>query len=329
VDVNALAAAAAGGDRRAQPADRLGPRASTVVWHDLECGAYTADLPLWRELAAACAGAPSRAVLDVGAGSGRVALDLAGRGACVTALDLDAELLRALRERAAAAHIETVETVRADARTFALARQDYAVCVAPMQTIQLLGGASARIAFLRRARMHLAPGGVLACAIVTDVEPFDCAAGDLGPSAEVARLDGATYISRTTRVHVGRRTVRIERERRILAGDDDGETVPVDTAPVDSAPIEAAPVETTPIQTVPVDTAPVETTSIEAAPVDSAPVQAAPVETAWERDVVELDRVSVAQLQHEGREADLTPTGARAISATAEHTGSVAVLFGA
>ena len=31
----------------------------TVIWHDLECGAYGADLPLWLELAAAHPAAPS------------------------------------------------------------------------------------------------------------------------------------------------------------------------------------------------------------------------------------------------------------------------------
>ena len=33
---------------------------SHVVWHDVECGAYDADLPLWRELAAAAAGPGAR-----------------------------------------------------------------------------------------------------------------------------------------------------------------------------------------------------------------------------------------------------------------------------
>ena len=47
-----------------------------VLWHDLECGGYDLDLPLWRELADR-EGSP---VLDVGAGTGRVALDLARRG---------------------------------------------------------------------------------------------------------------------------------------------------------------------------------------------------------------------------------------------------------
>jgi len=189
-----------------------------VVWHDLECGSYTADLPLWRSLA----GEHGR-VLDIGAGTGRVALELARAGQRVTALDLDPELLHALRERADGMDVETVCT---DARTFELDRRDFTLCVAPMQTIQLFGGARGRIEFLRRARAHLAPGGVLACAIVTEIEPFDCHAGDIGPSAEIARLDGVSYVSRPTRVRVSRRVVRIERERSVLVGEHGGAPAP-------------------------------------------------------------------------------------------------------
>jgi SAM-dependent methyltransferase len=265
------------GERAREPRAR---RTSAVVWHDLECGSYTADLPLWRELAGAADMATrTRPVLDVGAGTGRVALDLAGRGHPVTALDLDAELLEALRERAAGMH---VQTVCADARTFALARRDFAVCLAPMQTVQMLEGAAGRLQFLRRARAHLAPGGLLACAIVTEIEPFDCAAGDLGPSPEIARVDGAHYVSRATRVRAGRHVVRIERERSILAAEQ--------TAASARAQREGDGVQ-------------------------------------WERDVVELDRVGVARLQREGREAGLTAAGTRPIPATEEHTGSVAVMF--
>ena len=54
-----------------------------IVWHDVECGGYAADLPLWRELAHAESGP----VLDVGAGTGRVALDLAREAHRVTALE--------------------------------------------------------------------------------------------------------------------------------------------------------------------------------------------------------------------------------------------------
>jgi hypothetical protein len=38
-----------------------------AAWHDLECGAYAEDLPLWRMLAGTVGGP----VLDVGAGTGR------------------------------------------------------------------------------------------------------------------------------------------------------------------------------------------------------------------------------------------------------------------
>lgn len=192
-------------------------RAREVLWHDLECGAYRADLPLWRELAEeARQGAGGARILDVGAGTGRVTLELARAGHHVTALDLDPDLLGALSERADGA---LVETVCADARAFGLARQDFALCLAPMQTVQLLGGAAGRIAFLRRARAHLRPGGLLACAIVTELETFDCVDGGPGPSPETARVDGTLYVSRAVRVQLGRRTVQIERERSVLPAD--------------------------------------------------------------------------------------------------------------
>ena len=69
--------------------------ADVVLWHDIECGSYAADLPLWREWAAAADGE----VLDVGAGTGRVTLDLARRDRAVTALDHDETLLAELRRR--------------------------------------------------------------------------------------------------------------------------------------------------------------------------------------------------------------------------------------
>jgi SAM-dependent methyltransferase len=263
----------------AQARELSARRAGTVVWHDLECGSYTADLALWRELAA-----DARGVLDVGSGTGRVTLDLARAGHNVSALDLDAELLDALGVRAAEMGVaELVETVCADARTFALERRDFSLCLAPMQTVQLLAGADGRLAFLRRGRAHLRPGGLLACAIVTDVEPFDCAAGDPAPSPETADTGGTRYVSRATRVQVEQNVVRIERERAMFED------------PASSAPAHPAP--------------------------------GVPARPAWELNVVELDRVSVAGLEREGREAGLTPIRAWPIPATDEHTGSVAVMF--
>jgi SAM-dependent methyltransferase len=188
--------------------------ALNVVWHDLECGGYRADLPLWRELAGRSQrGSRPGPILDIGAGTGRVARDLAVAGHRVTALDLDPLLLGALRGRAGG---ETVRTVCADARAFELDRRDFALCLVPMQTVQLLGGRPGRMAFLRRARAHLRPGGMLACAIVTDFEAFDCADGEGAPAAESVRLDGVLYVSRAVRVSLRADSALIERERRVL-----------------------------------------------------------------------------------------------------------------
>jgi SAM-dependent methyltransferase len=190
-----------------------GPSAAqlAVIWHDLECGGYGADLPMWRALAAS-AGAR---ILEIGAGSGRVAVDLAAAGHDVTALDLDRALLEALHVRASGM---AVDVVCADARTFELDRRDFGLCLAPMQTVQLLGGEGGRVEFLRRARAHLRPGGLLACAIVTDFELFDCSLGENAPIAETVRIAGTDYVSRAIRISAREQSVVIERQRQVLRG---------------------------------------------------------------------------------------------------------------
>jgi SAM-dependent methyltransferase len=248
---------------------------AATVWHDLECGAYRADLALWRELADHHDGP----ILDVGAGTGRVTLDLARAGHRVTALDLDPNLINVLRERAMSTGHQ-VETACADARSFELDRRDFALCLLPMQTLQLLGGPAPRGAFLRSARSHLRPGGTIACAIVTTLDPFDCAAGDIGPSPETARIDGTLFISRATRVAVLDHAVSIERERQtILAGElGDG-------------------------------------------------ARTSAVNPTTERNVVELDRLTVSGLEREAIEAELLPLPTREIPPTEDHVGSTVVMF--
>jgi SAM-dependent methyltransferase len=183
-----------------------------VVWHDLECGSYRADLPVWRELAERY-GDP---ILDIGAGTGRVALDLARAGHRVTALDLDPDLLGALQGRAGGVE---VETVCADARLFELSRRDFALCLVPMQTIQLLSGSAERASLLRCAHAHLRPGGLLACAIVTELEPFDVADGSPGPTPERSQVGETLYVSQAVSVRVLPKRVVIERSRRIISAD--------------------------------------------------------------------------------------------------------------
>jgi SAM-dependent methyltransferase len=179
-----------------------------VVWHDVECGAYGEDLPLWRELAAAGDGP----VLDIGAGTGRVTLHLAGRGHAVVALDRSAALLAALRERAGGL---PVETVAADARDFDLGARRFGLVLMPMQTVQLLDGPDGRARFLRRARAALAPGGLLAIAIADALETFD-EVRNLPPIPDIREIDGVLYASRPVSVHDEAGGAVIRRIREIV-----------------------------------------------------------------------------------------------------------------
>ena len=130
-----------------------------VIWHDVECGGYGADLPLWRRLALEADGP----VLDLGAGTGRVALDLAEAGHAVTALDANPVLLDELARRAEARGL-AVDCVHADVRSLA-GIGSFALIIAPMQFLQILGGASARARMLAGVISCLPPGGRFAAAI--------------------------------------------------------------------------------------------------------------------------------------------------------------------
>ena len=183
-----------------------------VIWHDVECGAYAADLPLWRELAAE-AGGP---VLDVGAGTGRVALDLAVRGADVHALDLDPTLLDALSERARRQGV-SVTTHVGDARTFDLGALRFPLALAPMQTVQLLDGEDGRAAFLAAARRQLEPGGLLVCAIAHAIDPFD---EDVqAPLPDLREIEGVVYSSRPVAIRFEGDAFVLERLRERIAPD--------------------------------------------------------------------------------------------------------------
>jgi SAM-dependent methyltransferase len=154
-----------------------------VLWHDLESGGYSGDLPLWRELARRADGP----ILDLGAGTGRVALDLAEAGYEVTALDSDPVLIDELARRAAEAGLE-VACVAADARRLETIGR-FALIVAPMQFVQLMGGATGRAELLRGVVSSLTPGGTFA-ATVADLDEA-LAAGDTGAGLGAVAEPGA------------------------------------------------------------------------------------------------------------------------------------------
>ncbi len=183
----------------------------SIIWHDLECGGYAEDLDLWRTLAREC-GSP---ILDVGAGTGRVALDLARRGHTVTAIDNDETLAGELARRASDLDVDVVID---DARSFEL-DQRFALCLVPMQTIQLLGGIEGRAQFFRSAHRHLLRGGLLAVAIAQTLDLYDIANESMAPMPDICEVDGVVYSSQPTAVRVDANGFTLERRREVVGGD--------------------------------------------------------------------------------------------------------------
>jgi SAM-dependent methyltransferase len=182
-----------------------------VIWHDVECGAYAADLALWRELAERAAGP----VLELGAGTGRVALHLAELGHEVTALDSDRALLDELERRAERRGL-AVPTVLADARSLAAMPARYALVLAPMQLLQVLGGPSARAELLSGAAALLVPGGLFAAAIAeldAAVSPEDAEP----PVPDVGERDGWVFSSLPLDVRPEPGGVAVERLRQVVS----------------------------------------------------------------------------------------------------------------
>jgi SAM-dependent methyltransferase len=157
---------------------------SAVIWHDAENGSYSADLPLWEELARAADGP----VLDLGCGTGRVALHLARRGHQTLGLDLDPELIAALAERGDGLPLRALV---GDARSFELGGE-IALALAPMQLAQLLPDSAARVACLSSIAAHLRPGGRAALAIV---EALPLESEGPPPLPDVREVDGWVYSS--------------------------------------------------------------------------------------------------------------------------------------
>ena len=195
-----------------------------ALWHDLECGDYREDLPFWRALAAETGGP----VLDVGAGTGRVTLDLVAAGGDVVALDIEPALLAALAHRA------SVETIVADACAFESDRR-FGLIVAPMQTLQLLDD---RTAFLRRALAHLRPGGLLAAAISDAMDSFD-EEHELPPPPQALDIGDTRYASQLLAVVEEDGRAAIHRRRQITGRDAERVVVHLDRVSPDEVMVEA------------------------------------------------------------------------------------------
>jgi len=188
-----------------------------AIWQQVEFGTYTADLPLWRELAAA-AGGP---VLELGSGAGRVALDLAASGVEVIPVERDHGVASQL-EASAASRGLSLTVVTADFGSPAELRLPArpALAIGPLHVIQMLDG-GARPALLDRLAELLEPGATIALTLVDETTLLSAGAAAPQILPDMRELDGWVYSSEPLWVQVGDDilTIRRLRERVSPAGE--------------------------------------------------------------------------------------------------------------
>jgi SAM-dependent methyltransferase len=117
------------------------------------------DIGFYRGLAQRATGE----VLEIGVGTGRVAVELAKAGFRVTGLDLSAAMLAIAAEKAAASDVaHRLRLERSDMRNFDLGRQKFGLVIVPYRAFQLLLTPADQLAALSAFRRHLSAGGILA-----------------------------------------------------------------------------------------------------------------------------------------------------------------------
>ena len=146
--------------------------------YDLDLVEDPGDLDLYLALAAR-AGSP---ILELGAGTGRLAVPLAEAGYMVTGVDVDPAMLARARARAAPAGRSVARRIRlveGDLRKLELPDAGtYRLAFIALNTLLLLGDRASQAAALRALAGHLAPGGLA----VVDVW--------LPDADDLARFDG-------------------------------------------------------------------------------------------------------------------------------------------
>ena len=188
-----------------------------AIWQQVEFGSYDADLPVWLELAEGADGP----VLELGAGAGRVALQIAAQGLDVIPLERDPELVARLKASAGESG-GSVSPVTADLGSPAELRlpAEPGLAIGPLHVVQVLDGAT-RPALLGRLAELMAPGATIALTVVDETTLLTAGAASTQILPDMRELDGWVYSSEPLWVQVGddALTVRRLRERVSPSGE--------------------------------------------------------------------------------------------------------------
>lgn len=172
-------------------ADRSSRGRALARLYDVDLVDDPGDLDLYLALAARTGGP----ILELAAGSGRLAVPLAAAGHAVTAADLDPAMIERARERATAAGPRVagrLELVEADLIDLALpAAGTFRLALIALNSLFLLATRDAQRAAFATLAHHLAPDGVAAVDVWLP-EPADLARFDGRLLLEYERIDPET-----------------------------------------------------------------------------------------------------------------------------------------
>lgn len=164
-------------------------------FYDLFYAGRTDDLAMYQDFALAADGP----ILELGCGTGRLAVPLARAGHAVTGIDVsDAMLSRARAAVDAAGLAGQVTLLRGDLRDFDLAER-FALAIIPINTFMHCYDAEQQLACLRCVRRHLRSGGRLVIDVYQpDLEALLEADGRLVSDGAVFDPETGHTIQRTT-----------------------------------------------------------------------------------------------------------------------------------
>jgi SAM-dependent methyltransferase len=179
--------------------------------YDVDLQEDPGDLDLYLAMAARTGGP----ILELGVGSGRIAVPVAGAGYEVTGVDLDPAMLARARERARAAGpaaARNLRLVEGDARTLADGLGRFKLAVVALNSLLVFGDHRDQRRVLRAMADHLEPGGIALVDVwLPDAEDLGRYDGRLGleylrrdpeQGTLVSKLASAVYDAATATVEL-------------------------------------------------------------------------------------------------------------------------------